>query len=263
MSQLRSFLGLRGSTGIDGAYRRFVEAFGRADLGTAVDAAFSAIAPIDRFYVYDQMPDFATPPTILAARYESCLADRVHHWSDRFRFTDPVRKALAAAQEPGAMVVLKVGPGDISEADYRIPFFDKAQIVERLSIVQRQADRWLVVHAARRRATGPFGERDVAAMAGLAQLVLPLALRQRDLLVRRQRPDAWRAEDLERRFVWLCPKMTRRERQVCARALLGMTTEATALDLGIGGASVQTYRRRAYARLGISSSYQLARLLLN
>jgi DNA-binding CsgD family transcriptional regulator len=36
-----------------------------------------------------------------------------------------------------------------------------------------------------------------------------------------------------------------------------MTAEATALDLGISPASVLTYRRRAYQRLGISSIHQL------
>lgn len=37
-------------------------------------------------------------------------------------------------------------------------------------------------------------------------------------------------------------------RQVCARAALGMSVEATALELGIGKTSVLTYRQRAYQR---------------
>jgi DNA-binding CsgD family transcriptional regulator len=40
-----------------------------------------------------------------------------------------------------------------------------------------------------------------------------------------------------------------------------MTAEGIALDLGIGAASVLTYRRRAYRRLGISGINQLLPLL--
>lgn len=159
------------------------------------------------------------------------------------------------------MAVLKVGPRDISEPAYRVPFFDEPKIVERISIVQRHSDRWLVLHVARRLSTGVFADRELDALAGLGQLLLPLVLRHRDL--QRSRSAVWNEDDVECRFAERYPGMTRRERQVCARAVLGMTTEATALDLGIGPASVHTYRRRAYARLGISSPYQLAKLILS
>jgi DNA-binding CsgD family transcriptional regulator len=55
--------------------------------------------------------------------------------------------------------------------------------------------------------------------------------------------------------------LTPREIDVCARALLGMTAEGTALDLDIKKSSVVTYRKRSYERLGISSQHELFRLL--
>ena len=55
--------------------------------------------------------------------------------------------------------------------------------------------------------------------------------------------------------------MTPRELDVCARTLIGLTAEGIALDLNIKKSSVSTYRKRAYARLGISSQSQLYRLL--
>jgi len=54
---------------------------------------------------------------------------------------------------------------------------------------------------------------------------------------------------LEERFASRYGNLTKRERQVCARAALGMSVEATALDLGSGKTSVLTYRQRAYLRL--------------
>jgi DNA-binding CsgD family transcriptional regulator len=261
MSQLRSFGGFTVSREVDGAYRCFVDALGRSDPGLAIDRAICAVASVDRFYVYEQQPDFQTTPAIIAARYEPWLGDRVHRWGERFRFDDPIRHAFAVACCPGAMTILRVEPDDIAESDYRVPFFDEAGIVERISIVQRHEDRWMVLHAARRRVTGIFAERELDALAGLSQLLLPLALRQRDWPA--SPPPSADSAELERRFARRFPAMTPRETQVCARAVLGMSTEATALDLGIGRASVHTYRRRAYARLGIGSPYELARLVLN
>jgi DNA-binding CsgD family transcriptional regulator len=48
-------------------------------------------------------------------------------------------------------------------------------------------------------------------------------------------------------------ELTRREVEVCARILYGLSSIGIALDLGIGEESVKTYRKRAYQRLGIGS----------
>lgn len=64
-----------------------------------------------------------------------------------------------------------------------------------------------------------------------------------------------------RRLLALDRGLTSRELDVCSRSLLGMTAEGTALDLDIKISSVVTYRKRAYARLGISSQAELFHLL--
>lgn len=51
--------------------------------------------------------------------------------------------------------------------------------------------------------------------------------------------------------------LSRREREVCARILHGMSSCVIADDLGIGKESVMTYRKRAYCRLGITSQREL------
>jgi DNA-binding CsgD family transcriptional regulator len=63
------------------------------------------------------------------------------------------------------------------------------------------------------------------------------------------------------RLLMLDQGLTARELDVCSRAMIGMTSEGTALDLALGKTSVLTYRRRAYARLGISSYRELFHLI--
>ena len=69
------------------------------------------------------------------------------------------------------------------------------------------------------------------------------------------------AQHVERRLHHLFPNLTGREREVCARATVGMSVEATALDLGIAKTSVMTYRKRSYQRLGITSVHELCALV--
>jgi DNA-binding CsgD family transcriptional regulator len=51
--------------------------------------------------------------------------------------------------------------------------------------------------------------------------------------------------------------LTRREREVCARVLYGLTTTGIALDLGVSNETVKTFRKLAYRRLGIGSEREL------
>jgi DNA-binding CsgD family transcriptional regulator len=50
--------------------------------------------------------------------------------------------------------------------------------------------------------------------------------------------------------------------EVCARTIVGMTAEGISIDLGIAHPTVLTYRRRAYARYGVSSAHELMGRLL-
>lgn len=68
-------------------------------------------------------------------------------------------------------------------------------------------------------------------------------------------------QSFRRRLDLLGRGLTERELDVCARVIIGMTTEAIALELDLRTPTVATYRKRAYARLGISSHYEMFCLL--
>ena len=60
----------------------------------------------------------------------------------------------------------------------------------------------------------------------------------------------------------IAPNIPQREAEVCTAIMLGMTSEAIALKLGISVNTVLTYRKRAYNRLNISCQNELMRLIL-
>ena len=70
------------------------------------------------------------------------------------------------------------------------------------------------------------------------------------------------AELFRTKLKLISPKMPSREAEVCTAIMLGMTSEAIAIELGISVNTVLTYRKRAYGRLNISCQNELMRLIL-
>lgn len=101
----------------------------------------------------------------------------------------------------------------------------------------------------------------VSEFVSFASLALPLVQLHIRLTETGTSPVAC-AGGMEKRLAAMFPELTSRERQVCARSIIGMTAEGIALDLGIKQTSVLTYRRRAYARLNICSINQLSSMLI-
>ncbi len=244
------------------AYRDVIGAFGSQQSQELIGRAISTIAPIDRFYVSERA-DPITPPHLIAHCIEGGLANRMSDYLQRYFRRDPIACAIKAATEDGATVVLRVGPEDIGEKEYRRSFYDEAAVVERLSFVQRLSDRWLILNIARRAPAPAFSNDELTAFASLSQLLLPVAARQAELDPGPVRTQLLSVEEIEERFAAQFSELSPRERQVCARTVVGMTSEATALCLNIGIGSVHTYRKRAFQRLEICSAFQLAHLVMH
>jgi DNA-binding CsgD family transcriptional regulator len=114
------------------------------------------------------------------------------------------------------------------------------------------------MNVARHASEGVFTDGEIEALIGVACLALPMLPFGRERQAGRGQLSVAQLED---RFAARFAELTLRERQVCARAAIGMSVEATALDLDIAKTSVLTYRRRAYHRLRVSSHYQLCSLI--
>lgn len=63
-------------------------------------------------------------------------------------------------------------------------------------------------------------------------------------------------EDIEQCLV-AARQFTKREAEVCARVLFGLSSVGIALDLGVSEQTVKSYRKRAYLRLAIGSEREM------
>jgi DNA-binding CsgD family transcriptional regulator len=243
------------------AHEAAVGVLGSAKFVDAATAAVESLTHVDRFYVFDIEDNTRNTRRLIhhCEPEKPLVADGMY--ARQFLPTDPVIRAIDVIEEPEATWRVRVAPSDIVADRYR-QMLVSSGIVERVSFVRRARESWRCMTVARRRSSGAFEDRELELLGGFARLLMPMIERNDALASQKPLGTEATIDELESRFARFFPALTRRERETCARAAVGMTAEGAALDLGIGVASVLTYRKRAYQRLGVSSAYELSRLVM-
>jgi DNA-binding CsgD family transcriptional regulator len=176
---------------------------------------------------------------------------------------DPNVRALTTA-DANHPLLLRLKARDIEDAEYRRDLYERFGLIDRLSLLHHAAGHWLAVNFYREQAGGEYSGEDVAALSASSMLLATLVGKHFSLLPPAPERTARRpsVDALEALVKTLDSRLTSRQVQVCARALLGMTNVAVGLDLGIQVPTVATLRKRAYSVLGISSLNELFALCL-
>jgi DNA-binding CsgD family transcriptional regulator len=250
ITQVREARGLR----LDNrTYEQLLLAMGTAAFGPAVREAVTArTAGARRVYLFEATARDRT--TLHYCSVESSISPLLPAYLAFYQPQDPLGEMFRAAPLPGDMAIQRLTPDDISSGAFRRRFFDAPGIIERIAILQRGVDGWRGINIARHRSTGLCSDGELSSLIALASIVLPMLPAHRQRVSRLDVPDVG---ELEQRFARRHAGLTARERQVCARAALGLSVEDTARELGIAPTSVVTYRQRAYQRLGVSSTIAL------
>ncbi|CAN5450123.1 LuxR C-terminal-related transcriptional regulator [soil metagenome] len=257
MTEIQQIKQWRTLTSCGPIYEKLLAAIGTEEFGTTVrDSIMEVTAGARRIYLYQ-----ATGRIESSLQYYYCepgLVDLLPLYTKSYMTLDPIAEVYRAAPNCSDIAYQRIRPSDIASPGFRRRFFDDAGIIERVSIVQRGADSWRGLNVVRHESDGYFSEDELTSLINLAWLALPMLPLNRS---RASNVLQLTVSQFEDRFGTRFPALTRREREVCARAAIGMTVEATALDLQIGKTSVLTYRQRAYARLNVTSPYQLCSLV--
>lgn len=177
----------------------------------------------------------------------------------RFFRADPNRAAWGNAPSDSGALVRRLRPGSIADESYRFHCFDLPALVDRLSLITAHRGMLYCVNLYRCSHSGPFSDEEVAAVQQCSPLLASLAVKHDELTHRNPLPHdrTARVADLVRRLAAARKKLTRRELEIAARIIAGMSSSAIALELDIAPSSVVTYRKRAYGKLGISAQNEL------
>jgi DNA-binding CsgD family transcriptional regulator len=173
---------------------------------------------------------------------------------------DPATDAIRFCEKTKSLVLRIEPEEDIKDVGYRHECYTLHKLVDRLSIMQRNGTNIYRMNFYSGGRYGRFADSDVRQMVNSADILMSLLVRHHAAGV--DDGEERTAEMFRSRLRLVSPKMPQREAEVCTAIMLGMTSEAIAIELGISVNTVLTYRKRAYGRLNISCQNELMRLIL-
>lgn len=165
--------------------------------------------------------------------------------------------------EPGRLEIVRQRASD-RNPDYRRKYFDEPEIGEVVSIFVGQKSSTLYIGLAS--VAAGFQESEVRWLANMAPLIVSLVRKHVALADVASGSDVKKLRErkmhtLKRMLGRFDAGLSSREIEVCAALVAGYTSEAIASNLAISRHTVATHRKRAYAKLHISSQAELFSLL--
>jgi LuxR family transcriptional regulator, activator of tox operons len=152
---------------------------------------------------------------------------------------------------------VRTSASEISHSLYRDSCYTLVDLDNRLSISSKRGNSRIRL-SFYRSAGDDFSDEDVAHILESSSVLLALVARHSDEVSR----DTPTEKGFQARLLQLAPLLSRREREVCALVAEGVTSEGIGLRLNVGVNTVKTYRKRAYARLNITSQNELMKLMM-
>lgn len=174
------------------------------------------------------------------------------HWH-----SDPVSRLLDGRAD--RRIIVDIDAVDVEKGDYRRECYAAISLDHRLSVAESRGARTMRLNFYRGSGED-FRDEDIDRLGGMADMLLAMLWRHEEAAA--PRPTGDPEALFNARLAGVAPELSERERQVCALIALGVTSEGIGLRLAIGLNTVLTYRKRAYARLGISSQNELMRRVM-
>jgi DNA-binding NarL/FixJ family response regulator len=147
----------------------------------------------------------------------------------------------------------------LEDLNLRNEIYGKTQIRERVLICGGSQNNACVLSILRSERSGAFSPKHIAELRNSANTLLSLLSKHIEF-VRHNTKFAMALTSLEqiKACIALAPdQFPRRETEVCARIIYGLSSIGIAYDLGIGEETVMTYRKRLYQRLEIGTQREL------
>lgn len=235
-----------------------IDNIGTSNMDHAMLEAVNDLVPVEEIsgYLIDKS---ATPFGNCGRRADS--ARRAQLYADRFYARDPLRKNLSGAPQPGRMLIRTDQASRIQDDHYRWECFDDPRFRSRVSIVRTNPDGWAMIQFFLAEET-PC-EHTITELCRFSVAAFPAARRHFNLPDWEHRGAVIDSPNrIEARLAERFPTLTAREREVCALTIAARNSRQIAVAIGVTPATVLTYRRRAYERLGISSAAQLVTHLM-
>ncbi len=203
------------------------------------------------------------PPRMLMAidRHEPHVARRIagrylrDYWD-----LDPINAVIRREPRVGRGATIRMRCDEIDHAGYQRECYSNVRLVERLSFILGRHNGTVRLNLYRDRSAGHFSDEDVRPLHAIGDLLMQVVLKHDQ--IRPVMDEETQLDAFKRRLNALPACLSPREVEVCAEIVLGRSSDAISVKLGISHNTVLTHRKRAYAKLRITSQNELSKIIL-
>ncbi|MDX3911762.1 MAG: LuxR C-terminal-related transcriptional regulator [Sphingobium sp.] len=171
-------------------------------------------------------------------------------------------KGIAAALDGGSTAMSGMSRIDIRAmpvGDHRSRLYGSTHIRERVLLWETIGGCTIGLSILRPEERGLATDGEIAELGTVSRVLMAIASKHAEMIESRSRFSLALTSlaEIEETMKSASIQLPKREAQVCARIVFGISTAGIAVDLGVGEETVMTYRKRAYQRLSIGSQREL------
>ncbi|WP_339862949.1 LuxR C-terminal-related transcriptional regulator [Paremcibacter congregatus] len=249
---------------------------GRDDFEDRLFALVNGAVRVDHCAVFIHNRDGTTAHLFTKSMLDAATCQNLTQaYTEQFHARDP-NLTGAPATEDARVTLLPHTPTSAYDAEYQARFFEATGLIDKMSSLLRRREYTIYCSFYRLRDSGCFSVAEGDALSRILPLLTNLIFKHARLLGAAEKETALdpiitqvplsRSPDAMTNLLAgesdVFGRLTDRERQVCGRILQGYSSEAISLELKVAKSTIHTYRKRAYAKLGISSQNELFSLCL-
>ncbi len=240
-----------------GTLAHLVDAIGNERFGPALATFLHGLCGADHFAAFRLGRDELREVAACCVQPEHTARDRVESYVKQGLWkTDPAMTEAQRCVQGAAPSIIHVDFSDKSYSDLRPRVYPHVR--DRILLCGRVASGAFGLSVLRSDPHSPFADDGIRRLGESAELLVAVLGKHADLC--QSRPNVAQAltalPEIEACIVAVS-ELPRREAEVCARILYGLSSIGIALDLSVSEETVKTYRKRAYQRLAIGSEREL------
>lgn len=247
------------------SFAETIEAIGTPRFKDKLIDALNHLARADYLNVFVYSPrEGMSQVSVASLLGDAAARSLTRAYAEGYYKFDPNFKDMAAPKRSRTVIVRKLNLDTCTSDEYKRKFFGQSGLIDKIALI------WYADHSSynlnmyRLRGSPLYSKDDLDLVTRYARFIVSIVRQhcqhfnvQKDLRAGRMLSFVQRIANIA------AIPLTPRELDVIGRIALGAQAEAIALDLGIGFESVVTHRKRAYAKLGITSQSELFGLCIN
>jgi DNA-binding CsgD family transcriptional regulator len=175
-----------------------------------------------------------------------------------WRYDMPMTKAMASVGS-AKTAIYRSETRSIAHRELRDRIYNHAHIRDRILLCGGSDQQFVGISILRNDQATPLSDHDMRGLQALSEVLVSVVSKHVSL-VENANNFSLALTSLSEIVATLegsSVKLPKREAEVCARILYGISSAGIALDLEIGEETVATYRKRTYQRLGIATQREL------